>query len=107
MTLNTPNLANNLTEKQKSDLLILKDRFNSSLINIMNTTGKYTASLNLLEIWPETNNLPELYDQLTQLKECLDSFRPLNSSMVKNLNKELDIKYTYESNGIEGNSRRA
>lgn len=24
--------------------------------------------------------------------------------MVKNLNKELDIKYTYESNCIEGNS---
>ena len=104
MTVNTPQPDNKLNESQKSELLILKDRFNSSLLDIMNSSGKYNASLDLFHVWPETNNLPELYNQLTELKECLDSFRPLNSSMVKNLNKELDIKYTYESNCIEGNS---
>jgi len=104
MTINTPQSDNLLNESQKSELLILKDRFNTSLLDIMNTSGKYNASLDLLKIWPETNNLPELYSQLTELKKCLNSFRPLNPSMVKNLNKELDIKYTYESNCIEGNS---
>lgn len=104
MTISTPQSTNILNESQKSELLILKDRFNSSLLDIMNSSGKYNANLDLLKVWPETNNLPELYYQLTELKECLDSFRPLNSSMVKNINKELDIKYTYESNCIEGNS---
>ena len=104
MTINTPQSENVLNDSQKSEILILKDSFNSSLLDIMNSSGKYNASLDLLNVWPETNNLPELYNQLTELKECLDSFRPLNSSMVKNLNKELDIKYTYESNCIEGNS---
>ncbi len=104
MTVNTPQPDNQLNKSQKSELLKLKDRFNSSLLDIMNTSGKYNANLDLLKVWPETNNLPELYSQLTELKECLNSFRPLNPNMVKNLNKELDIKYTYESNCIEGNS---
>ena len=104
MTVNTPKSQPKLNEEQKSTLLVLKERFNSSLIDIMNNTGKYNAQLDLLKIWPETDNLPELYNQLTELKDCLDSFRPFNSSMLKNLNQELDIKYTYESNCIEGNS---
>jgi len=104
MTTNTPKSFNVLNDMKKSELLILKEHFNSSLLDIMNASGKYNANLDLLEVWPETDNLPELYHQLSELKECLDSFRPLNSSMVQNLNKELDIKYTYESNCIEGNS---
>ena len=104
MISNTPKITSSLTASQKAELTALKARFNLSLMDMMNTTGKYTAHLDLLALWPETNNLSELYNQLTDLNECLDSFRPFNPSMLKNLNQELDIKYTYESNCIEGNS---
>ncbi|WP_235188530.1 Fic family protein [Catenovulum agarivorans] len=91
--------------KQKvNELLVLKERFNLSLLAIMEKTKRYTANLDLLKIWPETKNLPDLFNQLSELKACLDGFRPFNSSMVEALNKQLDIKYTYESNCIEGNS---
>lgn len=54
MTINSPQSDILLNESQKSELLILKDRFNSSLLDIMNTSGKYNANLDLLKVWPET-----------------------------------------------------
>ena len=80
------NPSTSLSESQISELSTLKERFNLSLIEIMNTTKKYTANLDLLTIWPDTNNLSALYEQLSELKTCLDNFRPFNSSMLKNLN---------------------
>lgn len=104
MTINTPKSSETLTSEQKSELLFLKKAFNSSLMDIMDSTGKHNAQLDLLKVWPDTESLPELYNQLSEMKSCLDSFRPLNSRLLKDFNEKQDIKYTYESNCIEGNS---
>ncbi|MGB4967762.1 MAG: Fic family protein [Candidatus Saccharimonadales bacterium] len=48
--------------------------------------------------WPETLN------QLDDLKQCLDSFRPLNPAQLEKLQAAWDTEYTYESNRIEGNT---
>lgn len=61
--------------------------------------------LPLLEkVFPPCQTLPEVLAQLDDLKKCLDSFRPLDEAQLKNLLEAWDIKYTYESNRIEGNS---
>ncbi|MEL6899641.1 MAG: Fic family protein, partial [Cyanobacteria bacterium J06606_4] len=50
---------------------------------------------------------PELSDQLAQidqLKTWLDSFRPLQQPIVAELKKRYDVRFTYQSNAIEGNT---
>jgi Fic family protein len=58
----------------------------------------------LEKVFPECDTLSETLAQLDDLKKCLDSFRPLNEAQLRNLLEAWDIKYTYESNRIEGNS---
>lgn len=106
---NTPNQNNDnnskeLTSAQKNNLSTWRSNFNSSLMEIMKKTGKNNAQIDLTKIWSDTENLTEMYEQLSDMKECLDSFRPFDTKMLKNFNEILDIRYTYESNSIEGNS---
>ena len=42
--------------------------------------------------------------KLDELKLKLDSFRPLDLSIVKNLHEDLVLRWTYHSNAIEGNT---
>jgi len=42
--------------------------------------------------------------QIDQLKTWLDSFRPLPSAVVTELKKRYDVRFTYQSNAIEGNT---
>ncbi|MBN2738019.1 MAG: Fic family protein [Spirochaetales bacterium] len=44
------------------------------------------------------------FDKLDHLKQKLDSFRPLPGSVVKNLHEDLVLRWTYNSNAIEGNT---
>ncbi len=44
------------------------------------------------------------YKKLDELKQKLDSFRPLPPEMVKNLHEDLVVRWTYHSNAIEGNT---
>lgn len=60
--------------------------------------------LDLLEIYPDTESLNQLIEQVDDLKKCLDSFRPLSPTHVAKLNEAFDTEYTYDSNRIEGNS---
>jgi Fic family protein len=99
-----PQINQNLNKDQLQELGLLRERYNLSLIKIMEKTNKNHGKLDLSKVWEDTENLTELFDQLTDLKKCLDSFRPLNSSALQSLNQSLDIEYTYESNTIEGNS---
>ncbi|MEL6603439.1 MAG: hypothetical protein AAFP20_09475 [Cyanobacteria bacterium J06614_10] len=49
----------------------------------------------------------ELSDQLAQidqLKTWLDSFRPLQQPILAELKKRYDVRFTYQSNAIEGNT---
>ena len=45
-----------------------------------------------------------MYDQLSDLKRCIDSFRPFESAQMKHLQAIYDTEYTYASNRIEGNT---
>lgn len=45
-----------------------------------------------------------MFEKLTKKKEKLDTYRPLPSELVKNLEEWLDVELTYTSNAIEGNT---
>ena len=85
--------------EQKQELAELREHFNHVILELMDTN-----TFNLFQVYPETDNLDELYNQLTDLKKCLDSFRPFNPAQVQHLREIFDTEYTYESNAIEGNS---
>ena len=44
------------------------------------------------------------YIKLDELKQKLDSFRPLAPEIIANLHEDLVIRWTYHSNAIEGNT---
>ena len=58
----------------------------------------------IADAFPMPAELPALYDQLTELKACLDSFRPLDPAQAENLREVFDTEYTFHSNAIEGNT---
>jgi len=49
-----------------------------------------------------TDNLD--FSHLDLLKATLDSYRPLNSGIVRNLREDMILRWTYHSNAIEGNT---
>jgi Fic family protein len=49
-------------------------------------------------------DLPQLLVHLDRLKIMLDSFRPLPPSVVAELKSRFDVRFTYNSNAIEGNT---
>lgn len=44
------------------------------------------------------------FQEIDKLKEKLDSFRPLPAEVLKNLHEDLVLRWTYNSNAIEGNT---
>ncbi len=48
--------------------------------------------------------MPTNYNKLTQLKQKLDSYRPLPREIARNLHEDLVLRWTYNSNAIEGNT---
>lgn len=90
---------------EQLELVSLREKFNQFLMESMNQNVQHkTDFLDLSKVWEDTDNLPELYDQLTDLQKCLDSLRPLSKAQLNNLNESFDVEYTYESNRIEGNT---
>ncbi len=59
---------------------------------------------NLKELYPDNEDLEVLLEQIADLKKSLDSFRPLDGVHIEKLNQYFDEVYTYDSNGIEGNT---
>ncbi|GAB4457422.1 MAG: Fic family protein [Armatimonadaceae bacterium] len=51
-----------------------------------------------------SDNLTGILQQLDKLKGWLDYFRPFPASVVAELKKFYDVRYTYHSNAIEGNT---
>ncbi|WP_223300783.1 hypothetical protein [Phormidium nigroviride] len=49
-------------------------------------------------------SISEKLPQVDRLKAWLDSFRPLSPTMVAELKKFYDVRFTYHSNAIEGNT---
>ena len=44
------------------------------------------------------------FKKLDRLKEKLDTYRPLTDTILKNLREDLILRWTYNSNAIEGNT---
>ncbi|MEA2028240.1 MAG: Fic family protein, partial [Campylobacterota bacterium] len=44
------------------------------------------------------------YQKLDQLKAKLDAHRPLSKEIVNNLHEDMVLRWTYNSNAIEGNT---
>lgn len=101
---NISNLLQPINPNQQQELDRIKEQFISKTMQIMQNTNQVNAKIDLSQIWQHTEDLPTLYDQLTDLKKSLDSFRPIPVSTIQDMQEQLDIQYTYESNRIEGNS---
>ncbi len=59
---------------------------------------------NLYNLYPNSQNLDILLDQINDLKISLDSFRPLIGNHIEKLEKYFDEVFTYDSTTIEGNT---
>ncbi len=56
-----------------------------------------------LSLFPNMT-LSDKFQQVAKLKAWLDSFRPLPPTVVTELKKLYDVRFTYNSNAIEGNT---
>ncbi len=61
---------------------------------------------NRLSLLPNMT-LSDKFQQVARLKAWLDSFRPLPLTVVAELKKLYDVRFTYNSNAIEGNTSHA
>jgi len=75
-----------------------KEEFLKLISTIMNN------NFNLKELYPNSEKLEVLLEQIEDLKKSLDSFRPLKGVHIEKLNQYFDEEYTFDSNGIEGNT---
>jgi len=91
-----------ISKEELTELAKIKDYFLSKAMLLIDK--KQTSPINLVDIYPKTNNVNELYAQISDLKKCLDSFRPFDKYQMKHLNEIFDTEYTYASNRIEGNT---
>ena len=103
---NAINLLIPVSLEEQKELVSIKEQFISKIMQI---TDKKTYAHNLIpqimkKLYPSTENTKELYEQLSDLKKCLDSFRPFNLDQIKYLQEVFDTQYTYASNRIEGNT---
>ena len=75
-----------------------KEEFLKFISTVINNNFDFT------KLYPSSENLEVLLVQIEDLKKSLDSFRPLEGIHIEKLNQYFDEKYTYDSNGIEGNT---
>lgn len=88
-----------LTTAQQAELRQLRARVREHL----ERNGLTMRNL-LTRLYPASNDAPTIFTQLTELKNFLDDFRPLNPAQVAKLEEAFDVEYTYNSNRIEGNT---
>ncbi|MCJ8345234.1 Fic family protein [bacterium] len=82
----------------------LRKSYRNYIINLNESNNMQSLSFPLSKVFPETNHINELIKQLSELKKCLDSYRPLNPAQVEKIRESMDVEYTYNSNKIEGNT---
>jgi len=65
---------------------------------------KLMTHISLSKLYPKSEDLTVLLEQINDLKQSLDSFRPLQGIHIEKLNQYLDEVFTYDSTTIEGNT---
>jgi len=101
MTVN-PALSLSLSSPTCADALQCYDAFIRMLVqrHPLNVVKEIQNCLSLLPNMTFADKL----QQVDQLKTWLDSFRPLPPTVVAELKKLYDVRFTYNSNAIEGNT---
>ena len=97
---NTPSPLRPVSPEEHQELVVMKEQCISLTMNLVENR----FPVDLLQVYPDTDDLAVLYDQVSDLKTCLDSFRPFDSAQMRKLQEAFDTEYTYESNRIERNS---
>ena len=68
-SINAPDPSTPITAKARRELADIKAHFISLAIRLKDTNQ---IPIDWLEVYPETSNLNEIYQQLSDLKKCLD-----------------------------------
>lgn len=89
--------------EHQRDLQDIQEKFNRHMLQV-NKDSMSSVPFDLSKVYPETDDLARLTGQVDDLKKCLDSFRPLDPAHLKNLEEAFGVRYTYDSNRIEGNT---
>mgnify|MGYP001795616494 CR=1 FL=1 len=96
--------------------MILTSDFLVSACNTAHPYAQFIAALKVRKVWDvgmliqkmlggfSNMSLAEKYAQIDKLKGWLDSFRPLSPDIVAELKQLFDVRFTYNSNAIEGNT---
>ncbi|MCU0549010.1 MAG: hypothetical protein MUC48_06645 [Leptolyngbya sp. Prado105] len=77
------------------------------LLNLLKQRKQYDLSdaiVAMVESEQLNPSMSERLQQIEQLKGWLDAFRPLPANVVAELKKLYDVRFTYHSNEIEGNT---
>lgn len=82
----------------------LRTLYRERIIALNEPSSMKNHPFDLSLVYPESDEVPVLLEQITDLKRCLDSFRPFDPEQVKSLEAALVVEYTYNSNRIEGNT---
>ena len=88
--------------KQKQQTEAAYTGFIQSLV--IHKVGNVAELIQQILLKKQSMTPQEKLAQIDQLKLWLDSFRPLASDVVAELKKHYDVKFTYNSNAIEGNT---
>ncbi len=94
-----PKLLNALSHQNQDRLY---DLFLVQLVDLHKQNTSFSLDW-LISHYLSMGNLSQL-EEINKLKGWLDSFRPLAPIIVEELKKLYDVKFTYNSNAIEGNT---
>ena len=81
------------------DITALRQAYNTYFM-----TYAQQDAFDFSRIYPATEDIPTLVRQVDDLKQCLDSFRPLSPHQAQNLEAVFETEFTFDSNRIEGNT---
>ena len=89
---------------QPTDLEVLNQSPYSQFIAALKARKIYDAGNLIQQMLGDCSTMAEKYAQVDKLKGWLDSFRPLPPAVVAELKQLFDVRFTYNSNAIEGNT---
>ncbi|MEG4576838.1 Fic family protein [Microcoleus sp. N3A4] len=92
----------NLLSVEQASCLFLRNEFIALLMRLY--PQRLGDILHQHFAFSSAMNLSEKLQKVDRLKAWLDSFRPLSPTLVAELKKLYDVRFTYHSNAIEGNT---
>ncbi len=91
-----------LVSVEQASCLFLRNEFIALLVRLY--PQRLGEILHQYFAFSSTMNISEKLQKVDRLKVWLDGFRPLSPTLVAELKKLYDVRFTYHSNAIEGNT---